>query len=587
LLLPTGLSFERCPDDTDQICIPGISASDAEVDVTVTKICGPGTFNAETGLLCFVPETFGPVEFCFEVTDGCHTVSDTMSVDITAKDDCDVCARLWIDGGICTPVGLRQQVAVQIETNDRIGGFDLLLSFDASALSWQNATLNGGAAEDWEYFTWNLGPGACGTACPSGLVRFVGIADRNDGAHHPPDSAFSPDGVLLFIEFQVVNDQNLGGVFVPISFVWYGCTDNSLSDPTGTLLLIDSRIYNAEGILFWDEFDDVNFPESERQFGLGAPDSCVTAGSQNQPLRCIEFTNGGVCIIAPEDIDDRGDVNLNGVAYEIADAVVFTNYFIRGLAAFTISIPGQIAATDVNADGLTLTVADLALLIRIIVGDADPIPKDIPYEREAEITTTVDQGTMTISTETVADLGAAYFVYDFDPGMSFGDPTTTEATAGFDVKHGIVDGRLRIIMYDIGTSVVSVGRNELIRLPVYGDGKVTLGKAELVDYQGRPYRSVAAGALPDDFSLMQNYPNPFNPATNISFMLPQPSSWSLRIYNIVGSLVWEASGNSEGGRVDVVWDGTTQSGNLAASGVYFYRLEAMDFSDAKKMILLK
>ncbi|RKX23309.1 MAG: hypothetical protein DRP45_10635, partial [Candidatus Zixiibacteriota bacterium] len=418
LFLPDNLVFEWCPDDTEVICIDWIWATDTEVEseLTITQTCGPGTFTPgdnDSGWVCFVPEEFTTYEFCFEVTDGCNTVTGSLLVDIVLKDDCDVCLRMSIDGGEPTPVGLRKEVRLNIETNDRVGGFDILLGYDVSAISFQHARLEDGAADDWEYFTWHQNVGGCGGGnCPSGSIRFVGIADMNNGGAHPPNSAYLPNGMLIFIEFQVANDQNLGDVFVPISFYWFDCTDNSFSDPTGQILFIDSRIYNAEGALIWDEFDDVMFPETARIPGVGAPDTCIKEGAKTRPLRCAEFFNGGIKIVHPDSIDARGDINLNQLAYEIADAVVFTNYFIRGMDAFTISIAGQIAATDVNADGLTLTVADLALLIRVIIGDADPIPKLIPYQQKAQVSSSIEEGMLSISAETGGDLGTACFTLD-------------------------------------------------------------------------------------------------------------------------------------------------------------------------------
>ena len=558
--------------------------------MTVTKISGPGTLTApqgDSGAVCFLPQVFGQIEFEFEADDGCHTVTGSFFVNITAKTDCDVCARIIIDGGVATPVGLRKQVAVNIETNDPIGGFDLLIQYDVSALSFQSATMENGDAEAWEYFTWNIVSQGCGGGCPTGLVRFVGIADRNNGAAHPPDSAYTPNGTLFFIEFQVANNQNLGDQFVPINFVWYDCADNALSDTTGTLLYIDSRIYNAEHVLIWDEFDDVTYPESARQQWLGAPDSCVILGEKTQAVRCVEFYNGGIKIINPEEIDDRGDVNLNNIAYEIADAVMFTNYFIRGLSAFTINIAAQIAATDVNADGLTLTVADLAQLIRVVVGDADPIPKTSPHAEQAIVYSEVVDGVLRVSTETSHDLGAAWLVYDIAPGLTFGTPHVTAASAEFEVIHGVAEGRLRLLLYDIGTAAVNSGRNTIIEIPIYGEGQMTLVHSELVDYKGRPYLSSAAEALPVAYELMQNYPNPFNPSTTLRFALPQPGSWAISIYNITGALVWQTEGVSDGGVVEVVWDGHGSDGSLAASGVYLYKLAAGDFAATRKMVLLK
>jgi len=584
LVFPEELTFERCPDDIDEICIDGIFATDVESVANLTMTCGPGEFEnitPDSGRICFVPETFGRIEFCFEADDGCNTVTGSYFVNIVARDDCDVCLRVSIDGGKCTPVGLRKQALVNIESNDRIGGFNLLISFDPSALSFQTATLEGGAAQDWEYFTWNLG------GVSYGQIRFVGIADRNNGASHPPPDAYSPQGTLIFVDFIVANDQNLGDVFVPINFIWKDCDDNSFSDTSGTLLYVDSRIFNAEEELIWDEFDDVLYPESNRLPDIGAPDSCIVQDEKNQALRCIEFINGGICIIDPDSIDDRGDVNLNGLAYEIADAVVFTRYFIHDLAAFTINVAGQIAATDVNADGLTLTVSDLVLLIRVIVGDAAPIPKVTPYADKARIQADIVDGELKIVSETHETVGAAYFVFDLEGGLAFGQPEVTEASAEFKVIHSLRDGQLHLLMYDIGDGRIEGGLNELVNIPVYGEGRAVLVRSDLVDYTGRPYVSQNGISVPTEFTLNQNYPNPFNPTTTISFMLPKASAWNLRVYNVTGGLVREFSGHSGVGTVEVVWDGCNTAGQTAASGVYFYRLEASDFSQTRKMILLK
>ncbi len=588
LFLPELLVFERCPDDSGLICIDGIYATDAESDVTITKICGLGEFTSvegDSGMVCFLPVDFGTAEFCFEATDGCHTIVDTMTVDIQMKDDCDVCLRLSIDGGESTPVGLMKRVTLNIETNDLIGGFDILLNYDPTALSFQYATIDGGAASEWEYFTWNLD--VDGDLSSHGLIRFVGIADQNNGTHHPPFEAYSPDGALLFLDFLVANDQTLGGIYVPINFLWRDCMDNSFSDRTGEILYIDSRIFNSEGILIWDEFDDASYPDVSRPMGMGAPDSCIVEDGKTLPLRCIEFYNGGVHIIHPDDIDDRGDINLNDIANEIADVVVFTNYFIRGLAAFTISIPGQIAATDVNADGLTLTVADLTMLIRIVVGDVTPIPKVVPYTDQAEVTTGITDGRLQIGAETSDGIGAAYFVFDIADDVVPGTPILTDACAGFEIGHSVIDGQLKVLLYNIGKASIEHGLNDLLSIPIDGTGEITLVHSELVDYQGRPYKSVGKSALPKNFAVMQNYPNPFNPSTTVSFLMPAPGDWSLQIFNITGALVNEYSGSGQGGQVDVVWDSHCSDGSKAASGVYFYRVDASGKSETRKMILLK
>lgn len=88
--------------------------------------------------------------------------------------------------------------------------------------------------------------------------------------------------------------------------------------------------------------------------------------------------------------------------------------------------------------------------------------------------------------------------------------------------------------------------------------------------------------MPVEFILAQNYPNPFNPVTTIEFTLPAASEWKMTIYNIAGQKVTKFEGYSEAGRSKVDWDASG-----CASGIYFYKLEAGEFSMVKKMTLLK
>jgi hypothetical protein len=95
--------------------------------------------------------------------------------------------------------------------------------------------------------------------------------------------------------------------------------------------------------------------------------------------------------------------------------------------------------------------------------------------------------------------------------------------------------------------------------------------------------------LPRSFALGRNCPNPFNPITRIAYDVPAPGGdVELVIYSATGALVRRVvSGKSEPGRHSAVWDGTDERGRQVSSGVYFYRLTAQDFTDQKKMVLLK
>lgn len=89
--------------------------------------------------------------------------------------------------------------------------------------------------------------------------------------------------------------------------------------------------------------------------------------------------------------------------------------------------------------------------------------------------------------------------------------------------------------------------------------------------------------IPTDFDLQQNYPNPFNPRTTIEYDLPKAGEISLVVYNLIGEVVARLVSEEQfAGHHEVVWDAS-----IFASGIYFYRLQAGDFVQTRKMLLLK
>jgi hypothetical protein len=93
---------------------------------------------------------------------------------------------------------------------------------------------------------------------------------------------------------------------------------------------------------------------------------------------------------------------------------------------------------------------------------------------------------------------------------------------------------------------------------------------------------------PKVFSLGQNHPNPFNPTTRITAYLPKATSWTIGIYNVAGQLVRRFEGSTGGpAELDVMWDGKDGHGQLVSTGIYFYRINAGEFSAVKKMVMLK
>jgi hypothetical protein len=89
--------------------------------------------------------------------------------------------------------------------------------------------------------------------------------------------------------------------------------------------------------------------------------------------------------------------------------------------------------------------------------------------------------------------------------------------------------------------------------------------------------------IPDKYSLYQNYPNPFNSVTKISFDVPKSAQLSIRIYDVLGREI-ECLINEyvQPGKYNINYNA-----NNLASGVYFYRLQAGDYINIKRMVLLK
>jgi hypothetical protein len=112
----------------------------------------------------------------------------------------------------------------------------------------------------------------------------------------------------------------------------------------------------------------------------------------------------------------------------------------------------------------------------------------------------------------------------------------------------------------------------------------TVSRADgTIDFESVTVALLSGESLPDTYALRQNYPNPFNPVTQVAFDLPKASNVKLTVYNVLGQ------------EVDVLMDQRMEAGShvaewdaeLFSTGVYFYRIAADNFSETKKMLLLK
>ncbi|PID27272.1 MAG: hypothetical protein CSB55_09055, partial [Candidatus Cloacimonadota bacterium] len=94
--------------------------------------------------------------------------------------------------------------------------------------------------------------------------------------------------------------------------------------------------------------------------------------------------------------------------------------------------------------------------------------------------------------------------------------------------------------------------------------------------------------IPKVTQLLQNTPNPFNPATSVNFDLAKDGKVKIEVYNVKGQLIKTLKNEFvSAGSHSVEWNGQTEHGEAAASGVYFIRMTADNFTSMKKALMLK
>jgi hypothetical protein len=118
---------------------------------------------------------------------------------------------------------------------------------------------------------------------------------------------------------------------------------------------------------------------------------------------------------------------------------------------------------------------------------------------------------------------------------------------------------------------------------VHPDAPVFAASFALAPGEEQAEETTSGNGLPKSITLSQNYPNPFNPSTEIRFTLPQATHVKLTVYNVAGQVVATLiDADAPAGFHAVRLDAST-----LASGVYFYKMTTGNFTQTKKMTLLK
>lgn len=149
--------------------------------------------------------------------------------------------------------------------------------------------------------------------------------------------------------------------------------------------------------------------------------------------------------------------------------------------------------------------------------------------------------------------------------------------------HGVMTTENDAFSYPLTINAIAIMLGTSAALDSVNSGTIYIDNLQVdyTDESGLPDRERTS--LLHDFHLYQNYPNPFNPTTAISYDLPNSSDVTLQIYDITGRLVETLVNQHQNAEnYQVQWNASGYS-----SGVYFYRIQAGNFIQVRKMLLLK
>ena len=149
-------------------------------------------------------------------------------------------------------------------------------------------------------------------------------------------------------------------------------------------------------------------------------------------------------------------------------------------------------------------------------------------------------------------------------------PTSETLTIGYEIKVDIGENKNWLLTSESGKDYI-----------LESSGEITIPSAERFTLE-------LMAVVPETFTLHQNFPNPFNPITTLSYDLPKDSDVRLAIFDMLGNEVATlVSTSQQAGFKSVQWDATDSMGRPVSAGVYLYQIEAGDFVQTRKMVLLK
>jgi len=451
-------------------------------------------------------------------------LADTADIDITLVPVSFFALRI---DTLTTFSGRAIPLNVRLENKEPIKEFEILINLDPTIFTPLTVVFDSYLAQDFGFIEYRMNH--------NGLQGDLRISGRAMLA----DAIPAGEGILCQLLVQVSSNLNFVGQQIPVPFVIRTTTNN-------TVILEDDRVISSDEINMFDGFVNIS-------------------------------ANG-----------DRhlGDINLNSIAYEIADAVYFSNHYIKP-QQFPMD-EQQVINSDINLDGNAPSIADLVLLIKIITGATEPPGlKAVAEIPPAHVALDRRSDGVYLTADVATDIGGAYFQFT---GPDVDQLDLANFTA-MDLQSGQSGDMVNCLLTSFEEKSIASGYTDILKLSDDGNLQISLAGADLADVNGAvidSYMKSEGVVLPKQFELHQNYPNPFNPSTEIRFDMSAPGRVQLSIYNILGQEVTRlVDGDYPAGQHEVMWNGTDDEGRSVASGIYLYRIQVADYSESRKMVLMK
>jgi len=307
--------------------------------------------------------------------------------------------------------------------------------------------------------------------------------------------------------------------------------------------------------------------------------------------------------VAVDEDADTLSLSINGV-FDDADIIngdtltltaISLNTDLITIGSDTNEVPYMIFVSNANGEtDVVVTATDLAGLsvndtVHVTVNAVNDAPSSFALQSVTSLimsSSELSTGTISFSWGESSDVDGDTVMYHFTGTLSVGTYSEQYDTTVTDTNYSLISYQsLYDLMFSLNTMTaavewdVSADDGQVIVASSNGPLTLTIDGSSL---------GIEDEAIPDVFALHQNYPNPFNPVTTLHYDLPENSFVNITIYDMLGRQIRTlVNQRQEAGFKTAQWNATNNSGKPMSAGVYLYQIQAGEFVQTKKMVLLK